>query len=104
MRVGAAWVGTDRLVFLRCSGFEAGGGCQGGGESDDSDDGRPKKKIALLQRAPRARRTGSGEYCFTLSVLVWHYISFRFPYVIIFQIGGPQSGASTIENVDRGEN
>ena len=67
MRVGAAWVGTDRLVFLRSSGFEVGGGCQGGGESDDSDDGRSKKKMgALLQRAPRARRTGSGERCIAL--------------------------------------
>ena len=52
----------------------------------------------------RARRTGSGERA--LSVLVQYYIgyvSFRFRSVIIFQIGGPHSGASTIEDLDTDE-
>ena len=69
---------------------------------------RRRKKGVLLQRAPRARRTGSGERCVALSVFVWHYIgyiSFRFCSVIMFQITGPQSGASkllTLVKTDEG--
>ena len=108
MRASAAWVGTDRLVFCVPADWKRAEAAKARGESDDLNDGRPKKKMGvLLQMAPRARRTGSAERCVALSVLVWHYIgyiSFRFRSVIIFQIGGPQSGASTIENVDTNEN